>query len=335
MRVLGWDVGGANTKAALCSEETLSVTVRPHAVWEDPEGLRTVMAEVAEELGPAERVGVTLTAELADCFATKAEGVAFVLEAAAAASPGAGLRVLTVEGGFCSPGDALRAPLRVASANWAATAHLLARANEHAFLLDVGGTTTDVVPVVRGAVAARGKTDLERLLAGELVYTGVVRTPVCAIVRAVPLRGGSCPVAAELFAQAGDVHRWLGALGEEDYTGRTPDGRGVSRREAGARLARMVCADETLLTAAEIDGVARHVRSRQVVQIGRAVRRVAAALGGRAPRRAVVAGTGAFLARAAAEDLGFEVRSLAERLGEAGSRAAPAVAVARLLQEGG
>jgi len=53
-----------------------------------------------------------------------------------------------------------------------------------------------VVPIQGGRVVARGRTDPERLLAGELVYTGTVRTNVAAIVPRVPLWGGECPVAA-------------------------------------------------------------------------------------------------------------------------------------------
>ena len=53
-----------------------------------------------------------------------------------------------------------------------------------ALLIDVGSTTADVVPIVAGRVAATGRNDLERLQAGELVYTGVLRTNLAAIARA-------------------------------------------------------------------------------------------------------------------------------------------------------
>ena len=54
-------------------------------------------------------------------------------------------------------------------------------------------------------------------------------------------------------------------------------------------------------------------------------------LGASCPRRAVVAGQGAFLARAAAQSLRLEVHDMAECLGAAAARVAPAAAVAYLL----
>src|SRR5690606_8142552 len=100
----------------------------------------------------------------------------------------------------------------VAAANWMATATVVAQVFREGLLLDVGSTTTDIVPVSDGRVAASGRTDLDRLGAGELVYTGVLRTPVCAIARTAPFRGRRLRMAAEYFAIAADVHLWLGRI---------------------------------------------------------------------------------------------------------------------------
>jgi probable H4MPT-linked C1 transfer pathway protein len=276
-------------------------------------------------------MAVTMTAELADCFATKREGVAFVLDSFRAAFPGIRPWVFGVDGRFRSVEAARRRPHRVAAANWMASGLLVARTFPDALFLDVGSTTTDVVPIVAGRVAARGRTDPERLRAGELVYTGALRTPVCAVVRRVPLAGRPCRVAAEHFAVAADVHLWLGAIGESDYTCETPDGRGRGRYEAGARLARVVCADLEMLRPEAITAIAAHVARAQVRQIAGGIRQVMRRLGTRAPRVAVVAGQGAFLARAAADDVGLATRDMAEAIGTAAARAAPAAAVAYLL----
>jgi probable H4MPT-linked C1 transfer pathway protein len=221
----------------------------------------------------------------------------------------------------------------VAAANWMASATLAAGAFPRALFVDVGSTTTDVIPIAAGRVAARGRTDPGRLRSGELVYTGALRTPVCAIARSVPLRGRRCRVAAELFAIAADVHLWLGRIGEPDYTCETPDGRGRSRAEAAARLARMVCADLEALREDDITRIAEHVSRAQVRQIASGMLQVLRRALDGAPPLAVLAGRGAFLARAAAAELGLETQEMASTLGPAAALAAPAAAVAYLLAE--
>ena len=332
--ILGWDVGGANVKAVrLCdSADTLEVVERPLALWREPHRLAPVLAEVARDLGGAQTMAVTMTAELADCFATKREGVAFVLDAFGAAFPGVDPRVYAVDGRFRSVREARARPLDIAAANWMAAAALVARSCPDAVLIDVGSTTSDVIPIVAGRVAASGRTDPERLASGELVYTGALRTPICAIVRLLPLGGRRCRVAAEQFAIAADVYRWLDRIEDGDYTCDTPDGRGRSRPEAGARLARMVGADLDMIGAGDITAMAECVTQAQVRQIAGGIRQVRRRLGSAFPRLAVVAGQGAFLAEAAARAAGLATRSLAAEIGSA-ARAAPAAAVALLLAE--
>jgi probable H4MPT-linked C1 transfer pathway protein len=197
-----------------------------------------------------------------------------------------------------------------------------------ALLVDIGSTTTDVIPVVGGRVAAVGRTDPERLLAGELVYTGALRTNVAAIVRRVPLRGRACPIASELFAVSGDVHVLLGPLTADDYTCPTPDGRPPTPEFAAERLARVVCADGEMLGAEEVHAIAAAVAEAQVEEIAGALGRVA----GRLPRPApvVATGLGSFLAHRAAERRGLPVKDLAAVLAVDVGTVAPAVAVAWL-----
>jgi probable H4MPT-linked C1 transfer pathway protein len=331
--VLGWDVGGANVKAALVtgSSQAPAVFERSFALWRNPEGLPRILTKVADRLGRARVMAVTMTAELADCFATKREGVAFVLEAFNTAFPDVQPQVYGVDGEFRSAEAARRSPAAVASANWRASAALVARTCPHALFVDVGSTTTDVIPIVSGQVAAAGNTDSARLQSGELVYTGALRTPVCAIVRSVPLRGKFCRVAAEHFAIAADVHRWLGRIEDGGYACDTPDGRGRSRLESGDRIARVVCADAETIGADEITAIAGYVARAQVRQIAGGIRQVMRRLGPDGPQTAVLAGQGAFLAAAAAESAGLATRSLAGEVGPDAARALPAAAVAYLL----
>ena len=170
--------------------------------------------------------------------------------------------------------EARTRPWDVAAANWVATALAVADVHPDALLIDVGSTTADIVPIVAGRVAATGHTDLERLLAGELVYTGVLRTNLAAIAPRVPVRGGWCPVSSEYFAISGDIQLVLGRLTEEAYDCPTPDGRPATVAFARERIARLVCADAEQLDADEIDAIAAYLGAEQVRQIEAAARRV-------------------------------------------------------------
>jgi probable H4MPT-linked C1 transfer pathway protein len=330
--ILGWDIGGANVKAALVETGRDRVQVatasRPFEIWKDKNALPAVMLAVAADLGPPTRTAITMTAELSDAFRTKREGVGFVLDAALAVTPGP-LAVFCTDGRFVDAGTARDNPLRVAAANWMATALLVAHHVSDAILIDIGSTTTDITPIEGGRAMAEGRTDPERLLAGELLYTGAVRTNVAAIVPEVPLRGRPCPVAAELFAVAGDVHVLLGSLDPDAYTSPTPDGRPPTSDFAAERLARVVCADVEMLTPGAIVQIAQAVADAQVSQLATALKRVAARLP--QPPEVIVTGLGAFLGVSAAEACRLPVRNLADVLGVEVGLAAPAVAIAWLL----
>jgi probable H4MPT-linked C1 transfer pathway protein len=280
--VIGWDIGGANTKAAFmrtkngCVEE-LKTAIEYFPVWKDPKKLASVLLTLKERLSGAARldgVGLTMTAELSDAYQTKREGVNHVLACAAEAFAGVPVFVLDVDAMLRPIESAKSEPLRVAAANWAATGWLVSQLIKTCVIIDVGSTSTSIIPVVDGRIAAAGKTDLEKLMNGELVYTGVLRTNVAAIVSSVPLRGGAARVSSELFAQSGDVHLVLGNITEEEYTTETADGRGKTRWEAMARLARVVCADIEMLTEQEIVQIARYVHSRQVEQVAEGLSQV-------------------------------------------------------------
>jgi probable H4MPT-linked C1 transfer pathway protein len=321
------DIGGANTKAAWLRGMSLRTVSRPFEVWRDRDALTRVLREVAAEAGQADAVAITMTAELSDAFRTKREGVAFVLDAAAEAL--GDLSVLTTAGELVSVAQARSRPWDVAAANWVATALAVAEAHRDALLIDVGSTTADIVPIVAGRVAATGHNDLDRLRAGELVYTGVLRTNLAAIAARVPVRGDLCPVSSEYFAISADAHLVLGHLTPEAYDCPTPDGRPATVAFARERIARLVCADVEQLDADAIDAIADFLIAEQLDQIEAVARRVQRPLPPGAP--VVAAGSGSWMAREVAARLGRAVADPPAAWGATGGETAPAVALAALL----
>jgi len=276
---------------------------------------------------------VTLTAELSDVFPGRAAGVRAVLDAVAEALDAIPFRVLDTRGALLPATAARRAPLRVASANWMATALLAARHVRRGLLVDIGSTTTDIIPFALGRPRPEGTDDRRRLMSGELVYSGVLRTPPAALAATVPLPGGPCRTIPEHFTQMGDVYVLLGRLTPRDYTAATPDGRGRSRAACAARLARLVGADRADLRAPDLHRLAAHLMERQLDPIVAAIRSVAARAGcGRAPV-AVVCGSGRFLAEIAARRAGCRpvpLEAAVPGFGRGWGRVGPAASLALL-----
>lgn len=272
---------------------------------------------------------VTMTAELSQRFRSKAEGVAFVLDALEHAFPAATMHVLDTFGQFRSTNAARARPLDVAASNWMATALAVSARHPDVILLDMGSTTTDIIPISAGAVQPLGRTDPDRLASSELVYSGALRTPVEALVRSVPWRDGMALVAADDFAHTADVHHWLGTLSADAFL--TPDGAAPSRDRTAERLARIVCADRSMISDDGITAIAQHVADAQVDAIAVAIGRVRA----RHPRleHAIALGLGAPIAARAARRAGLLPLPDGPDWDTAASRAAPAVAVARLLHQ--
>jgi hypothetical protein len=326
--VLGLDVGGANLKGAhTCG----SACLRPFELWKSPERLPQALAEFLHQLPAFDLLAVTMTGELCDCFATRRQGVQAILDAVEGAAGPRPVRVWRTDGRLAEVAAARATPVQTAAANWLALAVYAGRLapSGAAVVVDIGSTTTDIVPLMGGKPVPCGLTDVARLRSRELVYTGARRTPLMAL-----LGPG---VAAELFATTLDVYLLLGNLAEDPADRATADGRPATQAAAHARLARLVCSDSETCSLEETRRLAQRARDRQLRLIATAMARVAGGLPQR-PRTWILAGSGEFLAQAAlARQKGwgtFEVISLAERLGPGISQCACAYALAVLASEG-
>jgi probable H4MPT-linked C1 transfer pathway protein len=331
---LGLDIGGANIKAAHSSGRA---QLLPFELWKRPGDLTGTLSRIVGIMPEADRVAVTMTAELCDCFATKSEGVSAVLGAVWKAFPGKPIRVWGTDGRFHDLENAVRHPELPAAANWLALATLAARLLPEGpgILIDIGSTTADLIPLLDGRPAARGRTDTERLQTGELVYAGVRRTPVMALSPVLPHRGLPTGLAAELFASTLDVYLTLGDLPADPTDDCTADGRPATVEAARDRLARMVGADRDSFSPEDARSFAQAADDALMTRLGSAADRACLATVGR-PVGAVVCGSGSFLARRLASRLipeGAPIRSLDESWGPLASHAGCAYALVVLAGE--
>ncbi|MGD8466570.1 MAG: hydantoinase/oxoprolinase family protein, partial [Anaerolineae bacterium] len=282
------------------------------------------------EVGTPDAMAVTMTAELADVFESKRQGVLYVLNTLRETFPDTPIFLLSLDQRFEPLEAAFRHPSDFAAANWLASALFVAERKSSCLLVDVGSTTTDIVPIQEGCVVTGGRTDTERLIASELVYTGVVRTNPNTVATRVPIRGRPCPVAAEMFALMGDVYLLLGLIAPSDYTSPTPDTGPKTAFGAHRRLARLVCADIETLSPEEIQYLARYLYEKQIQQVSEAIYQVCSRLPGE-DLSLVTAGSGGFLAIRAGQRLDLPLASL-EISSEALS-VLPCLAVAALLEK--
>jgi probable H4MPT-linked C1 transfer pathway protein len=242
--VVGWDIGGAHLKAARAEDGRIVEALQvPSPLRLGLAALEEAFAQAKPQMGKADRHVCTMTAELADTFACRTEGVEQLAALAARALGPERIVLYAGRAGFAAPQAAVRHAEDIASANWHASATLVAKHQGAALLIDMGSTTTDIVPIADGLVAARGYTDAERLACGELVYTGLVRSLVMAIAERAPVAGGWTTLVRENFANMADVHRLLENLPEGADQMPTPDGRPKTLAASRARLARMVGRD--------------------------------------------------------------------------------------------
>lgn len=328
----GWlalDVGGANLKAA---HEAGMVASRRFALWREPSGMERELRSLGATFPPFDKVALAMTAELCDCFETKAEGVRSVVDAVVSAFEGRSTRVWTTDGDLCGPSYVSIRPLSAAASNWLALAEVAARLMPEGpgLVLDIGSTTADLIPTRDGRVATASRTDADRLAAGELVYLGTRRTPICALATSIPHRGRRVGLMAELFATTLDVYLTLGAVADDPSDLDTADGRPATASAARDRLSRMVGADREAFDAEDALDMSRHLD-------GLIVDRLGSAAGGRRLAGVVVSGSGRHLALRVARRLvdAHRVIDLADLWGPEAADAACASALLRLAVERG
>ncbi|MDD2440410.1 MAG: hydantoinase/oxoprolinase family protein [Methanosarcinaceae archaeon] len=320
--IIGLDIGGANTKLASADGTLTELHYLP--LWKNTE-LPRVLGELASRLQP-EKLAVVMTGELADCFEDKTEGIRFIMENVEEAFGKEKVSYINSKGHFFKTGDSLRS---LAAANWAASARLIGAEFGDCLFVDVGSTTSDLIPILGGEPRA-GLSDFSRLLRKELLYAGTLRTNLAALLEQVEFKAGSCCPSSELFATTADVYLLLGDISKEQFSCETADGAGKSRSEAMRRLARVVCADLSEISESEILELARQAKEKQITKLENAISEVA---GRHGLTKVVSAGLGEFMIQEAAKRLGLECVSVAEYWGALRSKVFPAYAAAKLLEQ--
>jgi len=274
MLYFGFDIGGANIK---WSDLDGNATEIPFPIWQSHQHLPAVLQRITSNFPEGAKTGITMTAELADCFVTKREGVKFIVDSVTTALARFSPLFYKTTGRLCTGAEAIEHWQQTAASNWHATSSYLYSTdpnNHSGYVLDIGSTTTDIIPVIEGEPVISTQNDFDRLSNGQLVYAGVGRTPVFGISSKFDLRGTVVSIARENFATMADIFRWLNAIEEERDSTATADGRPASRHDSRNRIARLVCADSLELETDEIDSISLQSKNAFVSIIAQHLKKV-------------------------------------------------------------
>ncbi|MGV1015121.1 MAG: hydantoinase/oxoprolinase family protein, partial [Methyloceanibacter sp.] len=147
---IGWDIGGANLKLARAEDGRVTQAAQiPCPLLPERGKFDQAVAEALKLCRDGARHAVTMTGELSDVFADRAEGVAYLVQLMRRTT-GEQTAFYGGKAGFLDADRAIESWRDVASANWHASATLAAAHDPAGLLVDVGTTTTDLIPFKHG-----------------------------------------------------------------------------------------------------------------------------------------------------------------------------------------
>ena len=276
--ILGLDIGGANTKAALVQFEKDQIVesfsyIEYFPFWEKtindiPHMFERIISNLIQknnfQLIEIDYIAITITAELSDAFQTKREGIITILNALDRVFDKEKMFFINTEGEYINIEQARDEYLKVAAANWVSTALFLGSFHSHCILIDAGSTTIDIIPILNSLPVSKGKDDTTRLLWHELIYTGGLRATIPSITHFVPYKGKMVRISFEKFALISDIHRILDNISEKEYINDTADNRSISIEDCYSRLARIICKDIETISKEELDDIAKYIYNKQL-----------------------------------------------------------------------
>lgn len=349
--IIGWDIGGAHIKAALLNNKGDIIALTQYAcpLWRGISQLEQAIPIILRQFNnpiPASIHAITMTGELVDCFTDRHDGVAQIIHAMKTLLASTELFFFTANSGlFAEPIITPEHYSAIASANWLASATFTAQQIKAGLFIDIGSTTSDLVLIQDNQVIAQGISDYERLCTQELIYTGIIRTPVMAIIQSIPHAihapysqniGAAVTIMAEYFATMADVYRITGELNEAHDQTATADGAEKTVLASARRLSRLIGCDFIAEELTRWQGIAYYCRAEQLKLIKTAcIQQLARTTNATIPL--IGAGVGRFLIKQIALDLKLPYIDFSELLPSINHASllspadcAPAIAVAYL-----
>jgi probable H4MPT-linked C1 transfer pathway protein len=268
--ITGWDIGGAHLKVTRCNQQghlTQAIEI-PCPLWQGIEYLEQAIKTAQQQIGPLQALAaITMTGELVDIFTDRQSGVRNILDCLMQFIPEQCCQVYAGEAGWLTPTQAKIQWQQVASRNWQASAVFTAQQIQQGLFIDVGSTTSDIIPIQNNKATPNAFTDFERQANSELHYAGAIRTPLIAIAHQAPFKGQYIRLAAEVFATTGDCWCLLNALDSAAICDSSADGQPWQQQDCARRLARLLGTDAATHPAEQWHNLAQWFADQQIDQL--------------------------------------------------------------------
>ena len=243
VKFLGIDIGGAHIKLIGLNKKrsVCFANYRKCYVWKGLDSLKKEF-EYINNLNFDKKIicGITMTAELCDIFKSKKIGASQISNLC---------KILKYNFLFYSKQkniftkDVKGNYKNIISMNWHAVARYFMRYYKNLIIIDFGSTTTDFICIKDGIISNVGVDDLSRLSEGELIYTGVVRTPLFGIQNKINYKNKVYHIIPELFSSTSDIYRVNNFINKNFDVDDEADHQGKSLTKSLIRISRSFAID--------------------------------------------------------------------------------------------
>ena len=204
---LGIDIGGAHIKIVGLDQfqNICLIKYRKCYLWKNPKKLKQEVTFI-NSLSNNKNIlcGVTMTAELCDIFPDRLTGAKLILNEC---------KKIKFKTFLYSKSDKVFEKLQsnnlsnLMSMNWHSIGKYLTHFVKNALIIDLGSTTTDFICIKNGKIMNKAFNDFKRLSNGEILYTGLMRTPLFAIKKNVKYKSKNISIIPEYFSNTSDIYR--------------------------------------------------------------------------------------------------------------------------------
>ena len=207
IKYLGIDIGGAHFKIIGLDEKksVCFADYRKCYVWKSLNNLRNEI-EYTNSLNLKKNTpcGITMTAELCDNFKNKKHGAIEISKLC---------KKLKLNYTFYTKSEKIFSKniennyKNFISMNWHSIARHFSKKFNNLLVVDFGSTTTDFICIKNSKIVNNGFEDFSRLSKKEMLYTGIIRTPLFGLQHEISLRKKKYHIIPELFSNTSDIYR--------------------------------------------------------------------------------------------------------------------------------